>query len=72
MKRPRNIDEQLLEDARGASRATADTERVRVDPEALVRHVAYESLRALRGRDSGARDVPRRRVLRGDNGGERT
>ncbi len=41
--------------------AATDTETVRMGLEALIRHAAYERLRALRGTDPAARDVPRRR-----------
>ena len=37
------------------------SETVRLGLEALIRHAAYERLRALRGSEPGARDVPRRR-----------
>ena len=56
-----NIDEKLLQEARAVSRAATDTETVRMGLEALIRHAAYERLRALRGTDPAARDVPRRR-----------
>jgi len=49
MKKTLHIDEALLAEARAASRATTDTEAVRLGLEALVRHAAYERLRALRG-----------------------
>jgi hypothetical protein len=42
------------------SRAATDTETVRMGLEALIRHAAYERLRAMRGSDPAARDVPRR------------
>jgi Arc/MetJ family transcription regulator len=61
MKKTLHIDEDLLERARAASHASTDTETVRLGLEALVRHAAYERLRALRGSEPGARDVPRRR-----------
>lgn len=61
MKKTLHIDEKLLQDARTVSRAATDTETVRLGLEALVRHGAYERLRALRGTDPAARDVPRRR-----------
>jgi len=41
--------------------ATTDTETIRLGLEALIRHAAYERLRALRGSEPNARDVPRRR-----------
>jgi Arc/MetJ family transcription regulator len=61
MKKTLHIDEQLLRDARSAAGAKTDTETVRLGLEALVRHAAYERLRALRGSQPHARDVPRRR-----------
>lgn len=61
MKKTLHIDEALLAEARAASRATTDTEAVRLGLEALVRHAAYERLRALRGGEPPAAAVPRRR-----------
>ena len=61
MKKTLHIDEKLLHEARTVSRATTDTETVRMGLEALIRHAAHERLRALRGTDPTARDVPRRR-----------
>ena len=61
MKKTLHIDDELLREARSASGATTDTETVRLGLEALVRHAAYERLRALRGSEPKARDVPRRR-----------
>jgi Arc/MetJ family transcription regulator len=61
MKKTLHIDEGLLRDARSASGAKTDTEAVRLGLLALVRHAAYERLRALRGSEPNARDVPRRR-----------
>jgi len=61
MKKTLHIDEKLLAEARAIAQATTDTETVRLGLQALVRHGAYERLRALRGSDPGARDVPRRR-----------
>jgi hypothetical protein len=61
MKKTLHIDEALLGEARKVSGARTDTETVRFGLEALVRHAAYERLRALRGTEPGARDVPRRR-----------
>jgi hypothetical protein len=61
MKKTLHIDEQLLEDARNACGATTDTDTVRLGLEALVRHAAYARLRALRGSEPAAKDVPRRR-----------
>jgi len=61
MKKTLHIDEKLLQEARAVARAATDTETVRMGLEALIRHAAYERLRALRGTDSAARDVPRRR-----------
>jgi hypothetical protein len=61
MKKTLHIDENLLKDAKIACGAATDTDTVRMGLEALVRHAAYERLRALRGSEPGARDVPRRR-----------
>lgn len=62
MKKTLHIDEHLLREARRACQATTDTETVRLGLEALVQHAAYERLRALRGKEPQARDVPRRRA----------
>ena len=61
MKKTLHIDERLLRNARSACGATTDTDTVRLGLEALVRHAAYERLRALRGSEPGARETPRRR-----------
>jgi Arc/MetJ family transcription regulator len=61
MKKTLHIDETLLREARSACGATTDTETVRLGLEALVRHAAYQRLRAFRGCEPGATDVPRRR-----------
>jgi Arc/MetJ family transcription regulator len=61
MKKTLHIDEHLLREARLLSGASTDTETVRLGLESLVRRAAYERLRALRGTEPGARDVPRRR-----------
>ena len=61
MKKTLHIDEKLLAEARAVSHAATDTEAVRLGLEALLRHAAYERLRALRGSEPTAKDVPRRR-----------
>jgi hypothetical protein len=61
MKKTLHIDEVTLRNAKKACGALTDTETVRLGLEALIRHAAYERLRKLRGSDSGATDVPRRR-----------
>lgn len=61
MKKTLHIDENLLAEARAASGASTDTETVRLGLEALLRHAAYQRLRALLGSERAARDVPRRR-----------
>jgi Arc/MetJ family transcription regulator len=61
MKKTLHIDDKLLKEAKLASGAPTDTETVRLGLQALVRHAAYERLRALRGAEPGAQDVPRRR-----------
>jgi hypothetical protein len=63
MKKTFNIDEKLFREAKLACRATTDTDTVRLGLEALVRHAAYERLRAFRGSEPEARDVPRRREI---------
>lgn len=60
MKKTLNLDEGLLREARLACGATTDTETVRLGLEALVRQAAYRRLRALRGAEPEAHDVPRR------------
>ena len=61
MKKTLHIDEVLLREAKSASGAATDTATVRLGLEALVRRAAYERMRALRGSEANARDVPRRR-----------
>lgn len=61
MKKTLNIDEKLFQEAKAACGATTDTETVRLGLEALVRHAAYQRLRALAGTEPDAQDVPRRR-----------
>jgi Arc/MetJ family transcription regulator len=61
MKKTFNLDDNLLREARAACGATSDTETVRLGLETLVRHAAYERLRALIGSEPNAQDVPRRR-----------
>ncbi len=61
MKKTLHIDDTLLREARSVSGASTDTGTVRLGLEALVRQGAYERLRALRGKDPRAADVPRRR-----------
>ena len=63
MKKTLHIDEELLRQAKVACHASTDTDTVRLGLEALVRHAAYERLRALRGTEPQARNVPRRREL---------
>ena len=61
VKKTFNVDNELFREAKAACGATTDTETIRLGLEALVRHAAYERLRALRGAEPHARDVPRRR-----------
>jgi Arc/MetJ family transcription regulator len=68
MKKTLHIDERLLREARSASRASTDTETVRLGLEALVRRAAYERLRALRGSEPGARGARRRRERSSSSG----
>ena len=61
MKKTLYVDDSLLGEAKAACGATTDTETIRLGLEALVRQAAYERLRALRGTEPNAQDVPRRR-----------
>ncbi len=61
MKKTLNIDDGLIEKAKVACGAATDTETVRLGLEALVRHASYERLRALRGSEPEAEEVPRHR-----------
>jgi len=61
MKKTFNVDEKLFREAKAACGAHTETETVRLGLEALVRHAAYQRLRALLGTEPGALDVPRRR-----------
>jgi hypothetical protein len=61
MKKTLNIDEQLFQQAKIACGAATDTETVRLGLESLVRHAAYQRLRALLGSEPNAQDVPRHR-----------
>jgi len=61
MKKTLNIDAKLLKEAKEVSGATTDTDTVRLGLEALVRHAAYQALRAYGGSEPDAKDVPRRR-----------
>jgi len=61
MKKTLHIADSLLRDARAASGAKSDTDTVRLGLEALVRHGAYDRLRALRGKEPRATDTSRRR-----------
>ena len=61
MKKTLNIDDRLLAEAKLASGAITDTDTIRLGLEAVVRHAAYQRLRALRGTEPHALDVPRRR-----------
>jgi len=61
MKKTMHIDPELLREARAACGAATDTDTVRLGLQALLRHAAYERLRALRGSEPDAQEVPRRR-----------
>ena len=54
----------LAREAAQEAGISTDTETVRLGLEALVRHAAYQRLRALRGAEPRALDVPRRREKR--------
>lgn len=60
-KKTLHIDDKLLKEARKACGAGTDTETVRLGLEALLRHAAYQRLRAFGGTEPDAQDVPRRR-----------
>ncbi len=57
MKKTLHVDDRLLRNAKSACGAKTDTDTVRLGLEALVRHGAYERLRALRGSEPHARDM---------------
>ena len=61
MKKTFNVDDKLFQEAKAACGATTETETVRLGLEALVRHAAYQRIRALRGTERRPPDVPRRR-----------
>ena len=61
MKKTLNIDEALLKEAKLACGAPTDTAAVRMGLEAVVRQAAYQRLRAFRGSEPNAQDLPRRR-----------
>jgi len=61
MRKTFDLDEQLIKEAKVACGASTDTETVRLGLEGLLRRAAYERLRAFRGAERHAKDVPRRR-----------
>lgn len=61
MKKTFNVDEKLLREARESCGAGTDTETIRLGLEALVRHAAYQRMRAYGGTEPYSPDVPRRR-----------
>ena len=61
MKKTFNLDEELIERAKTACGAATETETIRLGLQALIRHEAYQSMRALLGSEKDAMDVPRRR-----------
>jgi hypothetical protein len=61
MKKTLNLDDALLAEARAACGATTDTETIRLGLEALIRHAAYQRMRAFIGSERDAKDVTRRR-----------
>jgi Arc/MetJ family transcription regulator len=65
MKKTLNIDEKLLRDARAASETTTDSDAVRLGLESLIRHAAYQRLRALRGSEAKTTVTSRRSGGRG-------
>ena len=62
MKKTFNIDEKLFQEAKAACGASTDTETVRLGLQALIRHAAYQRMRAMLGTEKNAVDVPRRRT----------
>jgi Arc/MetJ family transcription regulator len=68
MKKTLNIDDELFREAKVACGAKTDTDTVRLGLQALVRHAAYERLRAFRGTEPEAQDLPRRREIPPDGG----
>jgi len=63
MKKTVHIDDRLLAEAKAACDARTDNDTIRLGLEALVSHGAQQRLRALRGTEPRAIDVPRRREL---------
>jgi len=61
MKKTLNVDEALFNEAKQACGARTDTDTIRLGLESLVRNASYERLRALRGSEPHAQNVPRRR-----------
>ena len=61
MKKTFNVDDELFKEAKAACGATTDADTVRMGLEALMRHAAYDRLRALRGAEPRAQDIPGRR-----------
>ena len=61
MKKTFNLEDKLIQDAKAACGATTYTETVRLGLQALIRHAAYQRMRAMLGTEKGAVDVPRRR-----------
>ena len=61
MKKTLNVNDKLFQEAKAACGASTDTETVRLGLEALVRHAAYQRIRALRGTEKHASGVSRRR-----------
>jgi Bacterial antitoxin of type II TA system, VapB len=61
MKKTFNVEDELLREAKTACGAATDTETIRLGLEALVRRAAYQTLRALKGSEPDAQDIPRRR-----------
>ena len=53
MKKTFHVDDELLREARAACGATTDTDTIRLGLESLIRHAAYQRLRALRGSEPG-------------------
>jgi Bacterial antitoxin of type II TA system, VapB len=61
MKKTLNIDAKLLKEAKEACGATTYADTVRLGLERLIHHEASQALKAFRGSEPDAQDVPRRR-----------
>jgi hypothetical protein len=65
MKKSISVDLQLLKKARKACGARTHAEVVQQALEAMIRHDAYQKIRAFRGAESKLNPTPRRREVAG-------